>query len=265
MHAVSFLLRRLSVVRKAWLALLLLAVLPNLAAAGAAQPPLAPAAQTGAMAIQAYLPLITSGDSVYVESSVVREVNRGGLRPGTQLGDAVIRTTLPITIYDVLLEMRLYNADTGEQLKAITTTLDLPAIYPGQPATAGGIFSYSYWFDEDNYTVEVDILEWQTERLDETGQAQTIVPLTIVQVVYSALGPYGWSIYEATIRNDTPYPISEGWFVIRGPGGKDMKRDILPALEPGASTTVYVWQWQPLDSYVAAAQGRLGPAPASQR
>jgi hypothetical protein len=205
---------------------------------------------------QVYLPVIRSSWPVDVESSRLSSVYNGPFNFGSPLGEAVIRNTLPITVYDVLVEMTLLYTDTGEVVEVVSGTLDLPAIWPGQTTTVGLIFTQlDDWTSLD---VQVRVLGWETERLDAGGQPQVIRPLTIVDTVLIGGAGHGYNYYATTVRNDTGRAISAGWFVVRAAGGREMRRSEVPALAPGASAAIQFGQWATLPPFAAVAQGLVG-------
>jgi hypothetical protein len=209
-------------------------------------------------ASQVYLPVITTSGPVYVESSRLSSVYNGPFTPGQPLGEALIRNTLPITVYDVLVEMTLIHTDTAEVVEVVSGTLDLPAIFPGQAATVGLTFWYVSPSDWPSLGVQVRVLGWQTERLDPGGQPQVILPLTVLDTVLTGGAGHGYNYYDTTVRNDTGQPISAGWFVVRANGGREMRRAAVPPLAPGASASIPFGQWSTFPPFAAVAQGLVG-------
>jgi hypothetical protein len=207
-------------------------------------------------ASQLYLPLISSSGPVYVESSRLSIVYNGPFTFGSPLGEAVIRNTLPITVYDVLVEMTLFYTDTGEVVEVVSGTLDLPAVWPGQTTTVGLMFTQL--FDWTALGVQVRVLGWETERLDSGGQRQVILPLTVLDTVWAGGGGHGYNYYDTTVRNDTGRAISAGWFVVRASDGREMRRAVVPALAPGASAAIRFGQWATTAPFTAVAQGLVG-------
>jgi hypothetical protein len=207
-------------------------------------------------ASQVYLPLISASGPVYVESSRLSSVYNGPFNFGLPLGEAVIRNTLPITVYDVLVEMTLLYTDTGEVVEVVSGTLDLPAVWPGQTMTVGLMFAQLS--DRTSLDVQVRVLGWETERRDSGGQPQVILPLTVLDTVWVGGGGHGYSYYATTVRNDTGRAISAGWFVVRTSDGREMRRSEVPALAPGASAAIQFGQWATTPPFTAAAQGLVG-------
>jgi hypothetical protein len=209
-------------------------------------------------ASQVYLPVITTSGPVYVESSRLSSVYNGPFTPGQPLGEALIHNTLPITVYDVLVEMTLIHTDTGEVVEVVSGTLDLPAVFPGQTATVGLMFGYVSPSDWSVLDVRVRVLGWETERLDSGGQPEVILSLTVLDTVWAGGGGHGYNYYDTTVRNDTGRAISAGWFVVRANGGREMRRAAVPALAPGASAAIRFGQWSTFPPFAAAAQGLVG-------
>jgi hypothetical protein len=209
-------------------------------------------------ASQVYLPVISSSGPVYVESSRLSSVYNGPFTYGRPLGEALIRNTLPITLYDVLVEMTLIHTDTGEVVEVVSGTLDLPAVWPGQTATVGLMFWYVSPDDWTSLDVQVRVLGWKTERLDSGGQPQVILPLTVLDTVWTGGAGHGYNYYDTTVRNDTGRAISAGWFVVRAADGREMRRSVVPALAPGASAAIPFGQWATAAPFTAAAQGLVG-------
>ena len=208
------------------------------------------------IASQVYLPVISSSGPVYVESSRLSIVYNGPFTLGSPLGDAVIRNTLPITVYDVLVEMTLLYTDTGEVVEVVSGTLDLPAVFSGQTTTVGLMFAQL--FDWTSLDIQVRVLSWETEWLDLGGQPQVILPLTVLDTVWTGGGGHGYNYYATTVRNDTGRAISAGWFVVRAAGGEEVRRAAVPALAPGASAAIPFGQWATTAPFTAVSQGLVG-------